>query len=367
LPTTALRIAAMLIGLSGPPGAPADLPADCKVAAASLAAHLEPDTASVAPERLRKGDRVRVLDADRASGWLTIEPPDSAFEWVERSAVRKVSVGVGRVIAADTVVRAGVMGARMPGPPRSVLARGAVVRLLDRPVLVVGAGQNETIWLAVAPRKGEVRYVRADGVVWRTPELPPESHFETRVAFEEVKPRSGPALPPEVVAIDAQHRAALEQPVERWQLGQVRSRYESLLQRASALATADALRGRLALVARHEQIARSARAFRVLLERSRRLDREVAITLHRLAELDHPQRRPFVAEGLIQPSSRLVDGHRVYALIGTSGEPIAYLDVPPGLDARPALTKRVGVRGSVRYSETLGSRLIAVKDLEPLE
>ena len=64
---------------------------------------------------------------------------------------------------------------------------------------------------------------------------------------------------------------------------------------------------------------------------------------------------------------RQVDGRRVYALIGPEGVPVAYLDIPAGLDARPVLAKRVGVRGSVSYDEHLGSRLIAVRDLEALE
>jgi hypothetical protein len=31
------------------------------------------------------------------------------------------------------------------------------------------------------------------------------------------------------------------------------------------------------------------------------------------------------------------------------------------------MSKRVGVRGSVRYNESLGARLIAVRDLEPID
>jgi hypothetical protein len=54
-------------------------------------------------------------------------------------------------------------------------------------------------------------------------------------------------------------------------------------------------------------------------------------------------------------------------LIGREGRAVAYLDIPPGLDARPLLSKRVGVRGGVRYNESLGSRLIAVRDLEALD
>ena len=54
-------------------------------------------------------------------------------------------------------------------------------------------------------------------------------------------------------------------------------------------------------------------------------------------------------------------------MIGDEGRPVAYLDVPAGLDARPIVSKRVGVRGSVRYEERLGAKLIAVRDFETLE
>jgi hypothetical protein len=343
--------------------------------AESLAAHVAPDGAAVAPERLRKGETVRVVDGDPDSGWLTIEPPASAFGWVERRAVRIEGPGIGRVIAPKAVVRAGVPDARMPGPPGTVLDRGVNVRLLNRPELTVGTGQKATTWLAIAPTPGEVRYVRAAGVALKTSEPPlaaPEPPRETRAAFvDEPKPSAGPALPlsiaAEVARIEAEHRAALSEPVERWKLDAVRARYQSLLDRVTDPGAAEALRDRLELVGRQEALARSARVFQTLVERSRRRDQDVAMTRRRLAEVDRPQRRPFVAEGLIQASSREVDGRRVYALIGPEGNPIAYLDVPPGLDARPALAKRVGVRGSIRYNENLGARLIAVRELEPLE
>lgn len=262
----------------------------------------------------------------------------------------------------------------MPGPPRAVLDRGASVTLLDRPPLVVGS----TTWVAIAPTPGDVRYVRTEGVAWER-DAPasasasrPEPSPETRAVFEPgpaggAIPGLAPALAAEVAQAEAEHRAALTAPVERWQLDAVRRRYEALARRVTDPAQASALRERIDRVAAHEEIARSARRFQALLERSRRRDREVATVRRQLAEVDRPQRRPFVAEGLVQASSREVDGRRVYALIGPEGSPIAYLDVPPGLDARHVLARRAGVRGTVRYSETLGARLIAVRDLEPLE
>jgi hypothetical protein len=186
-----------------------------------------------------------------------------------------------------------------------------------------------------------------------------------------VAPGGIPGLAPDLAAAvelaEAEHRAALAAPVDRWRLDAVRARYETILKRVTDPAATAAIRERLERLAKHEEVARAARRFQALLERSRRRDAEVAAVVQRLAEVDQPQRRPFVAEGLVQPSSREVDGRRVYALIGPEGTAIAYLDVPPGLDARPVTSRRVGVRGTVRYNEALGARLIAVRDLDPLE
>ena len=63
----------------------------------------------------------------------------------------------------------------------------------------------------------------------------------------------------------------------------------------------------------------------------------------------------------------MVDGHKVFALIGREGKTDAYLDIPPGLDPEPFLASRVGVRGQAHFSEDLGTRLITVRDMENLE
>lgn len=363
MPAPALPTAALLLGLLGLPGGPAELPAGAEVVSENLGAFVAPDATSVAPERLRKGAKVRVVDADPVSGWLTIEPPASAFSWIEETAVQG-----GRVSAAKTVVRTGVPNARMPGPPRAELRRGTAVRLLKRPPLIVGTGVQTKTWVAIAPPKGEVRYVRADGLSFDQIEPP----RETLAAYEPEPKAADLATFPadvasEVASIEAAHKSVLSGPVEQWRLDPIRSRYEALLKRLTDPDSTTAIRARLDLVTRHESIAKSARAFETIVARSRRRDEAVAMTKRRLAELNHPQARPYVAEGLIQQSSQLVDGRRVYALIGPEGSPVAYLDVPPGLDTRPVLSKRAGVRGSVRYNEALGTRLIAVRDLEPLE
>ena len=63
----------------------------------------------------------------------------------------------------------------------------------------------------------------------------------------------------------------------------------------------------------------------------------------------------------------MVDGHKVFALIGREGKTDAYLDIPPGLDPQPFLASRVGVRGQAHFNEDLGTRLITVRDLESIE
>ena len=77
--------------------------------------------------------------------------------------------------------------------------------------------------------------------------------------------------------------------------------------------------------------------------------------------------RPYDAEGLMQPSARKINGQKVFALIGPEGTTQAYLEVPAGLDASPLLSRRVGVRGEIQYSDSLRARLISVRDLDPLE
>ena len=63
----------------------------------------------------------------------------------------------------------------------------------------------------------------------------------------------------------------------------------------------------------------------------------------------------------------MIDGRKLYVLIGKDGSTLAYLDIPPGLDIDPLLAHRVGVRGQPHFNEDLGTRLITVRDVEKLE
>jgi hypothetical protein len=114
-------------------------------------------------------------------------------------------------------------------------------------------------------------------------------------------------------------------------------------------------------------MARDARLFETLLERSRRRDGALALNRRRLADAQGPRVRPFDVQGLILPSSRQVDGQKVFTLIGRDGQTEAYLEIPPGIDVKRFMTRRVGIRGTVHYNEALRARLISVRDLEPLD
>lgn len=384
--TPGLRLAALLVGLLSPPGdatdparppAPDELPRNAHVSADSVETFAEPDPAAFTLDRLDRGDVVRVVDIDPVSGWLTIEPPPSAFAWVEQSAVRPEGPGSARVSATRATVRAGVPGTKLPGPPRAVLKQGSLVRLIDRPPLEFDDGQHASHWLAIAPTPGDVRYVRREGMVWfHRPPSPPTA--ETRVSYDGPAPGKAPAAgtgsvpvageaSEEMARIESEHRAVINGPVESWQLDPIRQRYQALLKNTTDPSAAASVRERLELVERHAEIARSARTIQTILERSRRRDRDVELARQALARSQETARQPYAAEGLVQRSSRQVEGRRVFALIGAQGVPVAYLDIPPGFDTRRVMAKKVGIRGSVHYNESLGSRLIAVREMDPLE
>jgi hypothetical protein len=165
------------------------------------------------------------------------------------------------------------------------------------------------------------------------------------------------------------HRAIITgQPIEDWRFETVRASYQGLLKRGGDRADLEeAIRTRLARVTQHEQAARSARAIESILARSHRRDREVIAVRQRLAQQARSRARAYDAVGFVQPSSRKVDGHKVFTLIGRDGTAIAYLDIPPGLNPEPLVARRVGVRGQTHWSEDLGTRLITVRDMESLE
>jgi len=187
------------------------------------------------------------------------------------------------------------------------------------------------------------------------------------VSLESLPASLPPDLAAEIARIDSSYRAVLRQPLEQWELGPIRVSYEALRKRMTETDARAALQARLERVGRHADAAEAARSFRAILERSRRRDREVAEIRGRLRNDDRRLAQPYDAEGLMQPSARKINGQKVFALIGPEGTTQAYLEVPAGLDASPLLSRRVGVRGEIQYSDALRARLITVRDLDPLE
>jgi hypothetical protein len=361
------RLIALALGLLGPSGPGLGSPAVAEVAVDGLDVFDEADDRSFAAQRLRRGDRVTIVE-DRGDGWLAIEPPPGSLGWIEQGAIREAPGGTGaKVIVPRAVVRSGHPDARMPGPPRLILNQGATVLLLDRPPLKLGRGTSVRTWRAIGPTSGEVRHVRAEGVT--RPSAEPAREVRAAYAPPPPVPTDGLSadVAEEITRIEASHRALLRAPIEQWRLDPIRQRYQALLRRVSDSASGNAIRARLDQVGRQEEAARAAQAFQAALDRSRRRDQEVAQFLRRVAQSEEGAERPYDAEGLVQPSSRAVDGQKVFALIGPEGTTLAYLDIPPGLDARPLVARRVGVRGVVHYDENLRARLISVRDLEPLD
>jgi hypothetical protein len=284
--------------------APASEPGG-EVVVDALEVLVEPADSGYSSGELRRGDRVSIVEGGRR-GWLAIAPPSGSFDWVDASSIRDDGDGRGFVVADRATVRSGADGARMPGPPRAPLPSGASVRLLDRPPLRLGAGAKARSWRAIAPQAGEVRYVRLDGI-----KLDP---LATSAAAD---PQVRPAQ------VDRGGRGV--------DVGDAVSKFDEALRR------------------------------------SRAIDNDVEKARRTLALARTSTERGYDARGMLQASSRKVDGQKVHALIGPEGTAIAYLSIPPGIPASRLLTRKVGVRGDVHFNESLGLRLITVKDLDPLD
>jgi hypothetical protein len=281
------------------------------------------------------------------------------------------------VIAARAVIRSGNLRARLPGPPRGYLERGTSVRLLDRAPVTFGKGVSATEWLAIEPPVGAAYYVRAEGT--RAVAGIQPAAAEVRTAYDRVDGQRAPdrnsagPIPPaeltaELASIEAMQREIISRPIEQWRFEEVRRRYQALLKRsADDRAAEEAIRIRLLRVTGQEQAAKAAATIQTTLAQSHRRDHLVEDVERRLAGAGRTGPRAYHAVGLLKPSSRMVDGRRLYTLIAADGSTVAFLDMPPGLDPEPLLTRRVGVRGVAHYNEALSARLITVRAMDSLE
>ncbi len=308
----ALRLAALWLALIAPAELPGGGGAGGVVVVDALEVLDEPSDTAYASWTLRRGDRVEFAAPGPApaAGWRGIVPPAGSFDWIDAAAIQPRDDGSALVIAPRAGVRSGASDARMPGPPRGPLAQGAVVRLVDRPPLTLGQGSKTRTWRAIRPPPEQVRYVRDSAIG-------PDATKDT--------PPPAPAVDPAVEPTQGRRKEPSASP-------------------------ADAVR-----------------RFEDAVRRSRALDADTARIRDTLALARTGTERGYDARGMLQASSRQVEGQKVHALIGPEGRPIAYLAIPPGIAAHRLLSRKVGVRGDVHYNELLGTRLITVRDLDPLD
>ena len=390
VPLWSLALAMVL----APPG---DAPRVASVVADAVDVMDEPDDGAFSTGRLARGRRVTIR-RDGPTGWVTIEPPDGSFSFVEESDLEDLGDGRARVLSRFAAVRPGRDGARLPGPPTITLRQGTIVRVLDRRPLVVRRRGSEETWVAIAPPPQEARFIRDDAIE----EGPPISDEETAPRRDRLAARkqqdqtasidpappakrigpitpafvSVPALEPsegvsgEVAAALANivdsHRRELRKSLDRWDLGPIEAAYVRLEKTGVEVADKRAIARRLDVLRSQKSAAESAAKMATLLSRSRVRDGSVAQARRGAAGSGRVIEGDFDASGLLQSWSRLVDGRRVLALLGDDGGVAAYLAIPPGLSVEPLLSHLVGVRGEGRFDETLGKRLIQVQDVERL-
>jgi hypothetical protein len=155
--------------------------------ALSLAARAEPVTAKAtvtravevrsgpsdkfySTSRLAPGDQVEVVEEKDApwlagklppSGWLAIKPPRDSFSWVNKRFLA-ISGSTAQVLGEDVPVRTG--STLFNGRPTTEwikLQRGAQVIVVGREEV---DGENNSIWVPIAPAPQEVRFIPADAV-----------------------------------------------------------------------------------------------------------------------------------------------------------------------------------------------------------
>lgn len=312
---------------------------------------------------LTKGDTVRVRPGEAPTGWLAIDPPGSVYCWVEAASLKR-SGSVRELpdmarIREATTVRSANPRAKLPGPPAGTLKADDRVRLVDVPPLDVG-GESPRRWVAVAPPTDRAFYVPADGVAWTTPAEPEVRATAFAAGGED----------PELRRVDGMMLAETTgRPVEDWNLAPIRSAYEALSRQADGDAERrQAVDRRLKQLEGLERAAAAAKGFVDAASKGRDLDGAFDRLERKLSEAERRRSRAFDAVGFVQPSAKMHDGRKLFALIGLKdGAVAAYLDVPPGLDALPLTARRVGVRGTARYDADLKARLISVRDLVDLE
>jgi hypothetical protein len=343
-------------------------PRSFEVVVDKLDVFAEPDDAGFVTFSLHRGDRVEVKKK-LANGWLAIAVPEGSFYWVESSRVEELRDGRLYVSAEKATLRLGRDAFGQPGPARMTVSEGTVFAPADHQPLKYQDGNRRSVWRAVSVQGDELRFVRASGVIDPTASDPlPKKVIapERRVAFE-----APPAdLPPEIAvpmkSIDDHHRLVVSQPLEVWDLSSVRKDYQALLASQANPKAKGVIQERLDQVGREDAMMKLANEFETLVKKSRNRDGDVTRAKEKIRQVREIEELSYDAEGLLQASSKLVDGEKVFSLLNDDGQVVTYLKIPPGVDTLNLLAKKVGVRGKSRFNDVLRYRLLDVRDIEAL-
>ena len=155
--------------------------------------------------------------------------------------------------------------------------------------------------------------------------------------------------------------------METWSLAPIEAEYLRLRDQSNSGNEKQAVELRLTQLKHQAETSRSARSLRELIENSRLRDKEFQRIRERLGTIASGDEAPYDAEGLLQTSSTMLDGHKALILINDAGKTDAYVVMPPGLRIDQYVATRVGIRGDSRYDARLKARVINVAEIDRLD
>jgi hypothetical protein len=370
----AVRGLVALILLTGAaPPAQTSAPSTGRVIVDSAELFDRADATGFVVAELARGSSV-TIDHETGDGWLAIEPPATVFCWLEEGALDRSTPGLARVVVDSVAPRSANPLARLPGLPLSPLRRGDKVMVLGRKPRVVPQSDGARVFVAIEPPAGQRFFVpsssiRTDGGESGVLSAPRVQIAAVPIDSALLSPGNSlrpstlpPALAADLARVETAQRAILRRALETWDLDAVKRSYQDLANRYRDPDSRALLEARIARVDQQSHLAQQARRFEMLVRESRSRDatKRVRRPIEPAAAIDYD------AVGMLQPSSKLVDGKQVYSLVGENGTPTAYLSVRPGIRAERYLSSLVGVRGQVQYDSYLRNRVIDVEDLTPI-
>ena len=222
----------------------------------------------------------------------------------------------------------------------------------------------------MAAGSDEVRFVRAAGLVDPTAIAASRPRTEPAVRRTAHAQAATTAIPPDLAAplrrIESDDRAIVSRPIEGWDLTGVRRDDQALLAARADDPSRPAVRQRLTTVDRDDEMAKTAHEFEAIVRTSRQRDTVLAQVRDALRDVRVAEDLAYDAEGLLQPTSRLVDGEKVFALLNREGRVVTYVKIPAGVETKTLVARQVGVRGKSRFDEQLKFRLLDARDVDPL-